>query len=62
MEAAGIHRRHDLVDVPAPDALELFERYGLVVASMGRPASDDPALFQAAVAAGTLAAERVAGG
>jgi len=62
LEAAGIDRRHDLVDVPGPDALELFERFGLRVASMGRPAADDPALFQAAVAAGTLAAERVTGG
>jgi Protein of unknown function (DUF3866) len=62
LEAAGIDRRHELVDVPGPDALELFERFGLRVASMGRPAADDPALFQAAVAAGTLAAERVTGG
>ena len=62
LEAAGIDRRHDLVDVPAPDALGLFERYGLEVVSMGRPAADDPALFQAAAAAGTLAARRVAGG
>ena len=48
----------------APDALELFDRFGLHVASMGRPAADDPALFQAAVAAGTLAAatDRSAGG
>src|SRR5436309_116283 len=31
LEAAGIDRRHELVDVPAPDALGLFERYGLRV-------------------------------
>jgi hypothetical protein len=61
LEAAEIDRRHELVDVSAPDALGLFERYGLVVASMGRPAADDPALFQAAAAAGTLAAQRVTG-
>jgi hypothetical protein len=59
LEAAGIDRRHDLVDVDAPDALELFARHGLRVASMGRPAADDPALFQAAAAAGALAAEHV---
>jgi hypothetical protein len=59
LEAAGIDRRHDLVDVDAPDALVLLERHGLTVASMGRPASEDPALFQAASAAGALAAERV---
>lgn len=56
LEAAGIDRRHDLVDVDAPDALELFARHGLRIASMGRPAADDPALFQAAAAAGALAA------
>jgi hypothetical protein len=60
--AAGIDRRHHLVDVAAPDALELFARFGLAIASMGRPAAADPALFQAAAAAGTLAAERVDGG
>jgi len=54
--AAGIDRRHELVDVEAPDALALFDRYELRVASMGRPAADDPALFQAAAAAGALAA------
>jgi hypothetical protein len=62
LEAAGIDRRHELVAVPAPDALGLFERFGLEVVSMGRPAADDPALFQAAAAAGTLAARRVTGG
>jgi hypothetical protein len=59
LEAEGIDRRHDLVDVQAPDALELLARHGLRVASMGRPAADDPALFQAAAAAGVLAAEQV---
>src|SRR4051794_4516819 len=58
--AAGIDLRHDLVDVDAPDALTLFTRHGLVIASMGRPAEDDPALFQAAAAAGALAAARLA--
>jgi hypothetical protein len=59
LTAAGIDRRHDLVDVDAPDALDLFAFHGLQVVSMGRPAADDPALFQAAAAAGTLAALRV---
>ncbi len=59
--AAGIDRRHELVDVAAPDVLGLFERYGLEIVSMGRPAADDPALFQAAAAAGTLAARWVTG-
>jgi Protein of unknown function (DUF3866) len=60
--AAGIDRRHDLVDVAAPEVLELFARFGLAITSMGRPAAADPALFQAAAAAGALAAERVDGG
>ena len=58
LELAGVDRRHDLVTVPAPDVLELFARFDLRVAVDGRPVADDPALFQAAVAAGTLAAER----
>jgi hypothetical protein len=59
LHAADIDARHDLVDVDAPDALELFARHGLRVVSMGRPAADDPALFQAAAAAGALAARHV---
>jgi hypothetical protein len=59
LEAGGIDRRHELVDVDAPDALALFARHGLRVSSMGRPAADDPALFQAAAAAGALAARHV---
>ena len=57
---AGIDQRHELVEVDAPDALALFARHGLAVASMGRPAADDPALFQAGAAAGALAASLVA--
>jgi hypothetical protein len=56
--AAGIDRRHDLVDVPAPDVLSLFARHDLDIVSMGRPAAADPVLFQAAAAAGVLAVER----
>jgi hypothetical protein len=56
---AGLDRRHDLVDVKAPDVLGLFERLGLEVASMGRPAAADPALFLAGGAAGALAAARL---
>jgi hypothetical protein len=59
--AAGIDRRHELCEVAAPAVLELFARFDLAITSMGRPAADDPALFQAAAAAGTLAAERVDG-
>jgi hypothetical protein len=54
---AGIDRLHELIEVTPPDVLGLFERHGLQVASMGRPAADDPALFLAAAAAGVLAAD-----
>jgi hypothetical protein len=61
LEAAGVDRRHDLVTVDdAPDALALLDGHGLHITSMGRPAADDPALFQAAAAAGSLAARHVA--
>ncbi|MCZ7525955.1 MAG: DUF3866 family protein [Acidimicrobiia bacterium] len=58
---AGLDRRHDVVDVAAPDVLGLFARHGLDVVSMGRPAAADPVLFQAAGAAGVLAARFGAG-
>ena len=60
LEAAGLDRRHDLVAVDAPDAVALLAAHGLRVTSMGRPAEDDPALFQAAAAAGVLAARHAA--
>jgi uncharacterized protein DUF3866 len=61
LEAAGIARRHELVDVEVPDVLELLAQQELRVESMGRPAADDAALFQAAAAAGALAASHVDG-
>ena len=61
LDAAGITRRHELVDVDAPDVLELLAQHELRVDSMGRPAADDAALFQAAAAAGALAASHVDG-
>src|SRR5438105_2088456 len=57
--AAGLDVRHDVVAVKPPDILGLFERHGLVVTSMGRPAAADPVLFACAAAAGALAAELV---
>jgi hypothetical protein len=59
LEASGIGERHDVVVVDAPDVLELLARHGLEIQSMGRPATADPALFQAAAAAGVLAASYV---
>ncbi|HEX6311399.1 MAG TPA: DUF3866 family protein [Acidimicrobiia bacterium] len=59
LAAAGLDRRHRLVDVDPPDALALFARAGLEIVSMGRPAAADPALFLAGAAAGALAATHV---
>jgi hypothetical protein len=61
LDEAGITARHTTVTVEAPDAIELLTRHELRIESMGRPAADDPALFQAAAAAGTLAAQYVEG-
>ena len=55
------YTRIELVDVDAPDVLELLAQHELRVDSMGRPAADDAALFQAAAAAGALAASHVDG-
>jgi hypothetical protein len=60
LETTGIAARHELVGIDPPDVLGLFARHGLEIESMGRPASDDPVLFQAAAVAGVLAA-RTAG-
>ncbi len=57
--AAGLDVRHDVVAVKPPDILGLFERHGLAVSSMGRPAAADPVLFACAAAAGAVAAELV---
>jgi hypothetical protein len=56
LAAAGLADRHDIVSVEPPDVLALLARHELHVVSMGRPAADDPVLFEAAGAAGCLAA------
>ena len=56
LDEAGISERHEVVEVEPPGVIDLFERHGLRIASMGRPAADDPVLFEAAGAAGVLAA------
>src|SRR3954447_3335789 len=57
--ASGIAARHELVDIDPPDVLALFDDHDLDIVSMGRPAADDPVLFLAAAAAGTLAARHL---
>jgi hypothetical protein len=59
LERAGIDRLHDVAEVAPLGVVGRFEAHGLHVVSMGRPAADDPALFEAAAAAGTLAAQGV---
>lgn len=53
----GARGRVDAVDVDEPDTPALLEAKGLRVTTMGRGAEDDRAFFQAAGAAGALAAQ-----
>jgi hypothetical protein len=55
--AAGLDPRHDVVSVKSPDILGLFDKHGLAVTSMGRPAAADPVFFACAAAAGVVASE-----
>jgi hypothetical protein len=58
LERAGLTERHDVVAVAPTHIVERFAAHDLDVVSMGRPARDDPVLFEAAAAAGMVAAER----
>ena len=55
----GLDTRHEVVEITPPDILGLFAQHNLDIVSMGRPAADDPVLFLAAAAAGTLAARHL---
>jgi hypothetical protein len=57
ISGAGLDTRHDVVAVQPPDILALFDKHGLTVTSMGRPAADDPVFFACAAAAGVVASE-----
>ncbi len=59
LTTAHIDTNHDIVDVAPVDAVQLLAEHDLHVTSMGRPASEDPVLFEAAAAAGVLAAQAV---
>ena len=59
LAASGIADRHELVNVAPVGATELLTSFDLDVVSMGRPAADDPVMFEAAAAAGVVAARRV---
>jgi hypothetical protein len=57
---AGIRERHHVESIAIPDVLGLFAAYDLQVSSMGRPAADDPVLFQCAAAAGARSVNELA--
>jgi hypothetical protein len=59
LAAAGIDATHEIVDVDTIGVVDLFAAHDLQVESMGRPAAADPVLFEAAAAAGILAARTV---
>jgi Protein of unknown function (DUF3866) len=48
--------RHEMIRVAPIGIVKLMTRHGLDIDSMGRPAASDPVLFEAAAAAGVLAA------
>jgi hypothetical protein len=56
LASSGLAARHDLVDVEPAGAVDLLASLGLHIVSMGRPAADDPVMFEAAAAAGLVAA------
>lgn len=55
---AGLAARHEIVDVAPVGIGARFAAHDLRISSMGRPADADPVLFEAAAAAGVLAARR----
>ena len=56
LATTGLADRHELVDVPPIGIVDLLASLDLHIVSMGRPAADDPVLFEAAAAAGVVAA------
>ena len=59
LSATGLTIRHEQVDVEPVGIVELLAQHDLSIVSMGRPAAEDPVLFEAAAAAGIVAAERI---
>jgi hypothetical protein len=59
LHEAGIAAKHDVIDVDPIGIVEYLDALGLKVVSMGRPAADDPVLFEAAAAAGITAARAI---
>ncbi|HHW39982.1 MAG TPA: DUF3866 family protein [Syntrophomonadaceae bacterium] len=61
LEEGGILSKHQVLTRDGRPALEYLERRGILVTSMGRNLQDDPAFFEAAGAAGQVAAEMLKG-
>lgn len=59
LEAAELHRKHDIAVADGTAALELLERKGIRPRSMGHDISKVPELFVAAGAAGSVAAHQL---
>lgn len=57
LSASGISERHRVVTRDGQSALRYMEQKGIRVSSMGRGPREDPAFFEAAGAAGQIAAE-----
>ena len=60
LRAERLEERHQLVEVAGEPALDLLERRGVQVRSMGRSPAEDPVFFLAGGAAGILAARMAA--
>jgi hypothetical protein len=58
LDESGLTARHDIVPVAPVGIVERFAVHGIEVRSMGRTAAEDPVLFEAAAAAGVIAADR----
>ena len=59
VNASRLAARHSIEIASGAPGMELLERRGVRVSSMGRGAGDDPVFFHAASAAGRIAAQKV---
>jgi hypothetical protein len=58
LDRFGLAQRHEVVEVPPVGIVDRFAAHDLRIVSMGRPAGADPVLFEAAAAAGVIAADK----
>jgi len=55
----GIRARHRVIEIAPIGIVDAMKHHGLAIESMGRPAADDPLLFECAAAAGVLASREL---